>query len=174
MIGQARRMRGFWLVAALLPALSLLGCGGGGTEASGGGGATESPAGPAISASPVVTATSPVAPPPSTVSASDLAAAERVAERLVVAVNDDRFALARSLMVDPDGWWGLDDMRAIRSIRLERVTVTRVEGPDAVLLQTELTRDPPPPAGGPDWPNFMLLTRDPSGSWRVAETATGP
>ena len=65
-------------------------------------------------------------------------------------------------------------MKAIRSIRLESVTLTRVEGPDAVLLQTDLTRDPPPMAGDPDWPNFMLLVRDASGSWRVAETADRP
>ncbi len=118
-------------------------------------------------------ASSPAATASSTVSASDVAAAKRVVEQLIAAVDDD-FTLARSLMVDPDHFWGLDDMKAIRSIRLESVKPISVEGPDAVMLQTDLTRDPPPMAGNPKWPNFMLLVRDASGRWRVAETATGP
>ena len=170
MIGQARRTRGLWLVAAIVLALPLLGCGGG----VGGGGTSESPAGPASNPTRVATSSYPAVSPSPTLSAADLEAAKRVVRRLIVAVNDDRIALARSLMVDPDDWWSLDDMEAIRSIRLERVTLTRAEGPNAVLLQTDLTRDPPPMAGGPEWPNFMLLVRGASGSWRVAETATGP
>jgi hypothetical protein len=163
--------RGLWLVAAACLASVLIGCGGGGA---GGAGTTQSPAGPVSGASPAAVASSPAATPSSTVSAPDLAEAKRVVERLIAAVNEDRFALARSLMVDPDRWWSLDDMKAIRSIRLERVALTGVEGADSMLLQTDLERDPPPQAGGPSWPNFMLLVREPSGSWRVAETATGP
>jgi hypothetical protein len=158
---------GVWLVAMVGFVAVLPGCGGGA-------GTAESPASLASSASPPAPAPSAAVTPSSTLSMAQLAAAERVVERLVAAVNKDRFTLARSLMVDPDGWWSLDDMKAIRSIRLERVTLTRVEGSDAVLLQTSLVREPPPVAGGPEWPNFMLLVRDASGTWRVAETATGP
>lgn len=160
-----------WLIVAACLAPALSGCGGGGAA---GAGTTQSPAGPMSSTSPPAVTSSLAATPSSTVSASDVAAAERVVERLIAAVDGDRYALARSLMVAPDRWWSLDDMKAIRSIRLERVRLMSVEGPNTVLLQTELTRDPPPEAGNPEWPNFMRLVRDASGSWRVAETATGP
>ncbi len=48
-----------------------------------------------------------------------------------VHATDGLVGVVEELMVDPDSWWSLDDMKAIRSIRLERVTVTRVEGPNA-------------------------------------------
>jgi hypothetical protein len=166
MIARAGRTRGFWLVVVLVLAPWVLGCGGG-AGASGGAGTTESPAGPASSTRAAAAASS-------TVSASDVAAAKRVVEQLIAAVNDDDFTLARSLMVDPDHFWSIDDMKAIRSIRLESVRLMSAEGPNEILLETDLTRDPPPEAGNPEWPNFMLLVRDASGSWRVAETATGP
>ena len=125
-------------------------------------------------ASPHSTATTlPQTSPSSTVSAVDLAAAKAVVRRLISAVNDDRFALARSLMVAPDRSWSLDDMKAIRFVRLRRVKLRRVETADAVLLATDLRREPPPRAGGPYWPNFMLVVRDGSGRWRVARTMTG-
>jgi len=112
--------------------------------------------------------------PSISLSAKDLSAAKAVVRDLVAAVNDDRFARARSLMVDPDRNWNLDDMKSIRWVRLKHVALLRVEHPNAVWLSTELRRRPPPVAGNPYWPNFMLLVRGPSGTWRVAQTATGP
>jgi len=64
-------------------------------------------------------------------------------------------------------------MKAIRFVSLRRVTLRRVEAPDAVLLATDLPREPSPMAGNPYRPNFMLVVRDGSGSWRVARTMTG-
>ena len=107
-------------------------------------------------------------------SAQDLSAAEAVVRELVTAVNRDHFARARSLMVDPDKHWSLDDMEAIRWVRLKDVTLFRVVGPHAVWLSTDLRRQPPPTAGNPYWPNFMLVVRGPSGAWKVVQTATGP
>lgn len=125
-------------------------------------------------ASPRSTASTPPQTSPSpTVSTADLASAKAVVRRLISAVNEDRFALARSLMVAPHRSWSLDDMKAIRFVRLQRVTLRRVEAPDAVLLATDLRRQPPPMAGNPYWPNFMLVVRDESGRWRVARTMTG-
>jgi hypothetical protein len=112
--------------------------------------------------------------PSISVSAQDLAAAEAVVRDLVAAVNDDRFARARSLMVDPNRNWSLDDMKSIRWVRLRHVALLRIDHPNAVWLSTDLRRQPPPIAGGPYWPNFMLLVRGPSGAWKVAQTATGP
>jgi len=117
--------------------------------------------------------TLPQTSPSPTVSAVDLAAAKAVVRRLISAVNEDRFALARSLMVAPDRSWSLDDMKVIRFVRLQRVTLRRVDAPHVVLLATDLRREPPPRAGGPYWPNFMLVVRDGSGRWRVARTMTG-
>lgn len=162
---------GLWLIVAACLASALSGCGGVGAA---GAGTTESPAGPASTTAPAAAASSAAVTPSSTVSAADLAKAKDVVQRLIVAVNDNDFALARSLMVDPDQWWSLDDMKAIRSIRLERVTLVGAGSPHSVMLQTDLERDPPPQAGGPSWPNFMLLVRDAAGDWRVAETASGP
>lgn len=112
--------------------------------------------------------------PSISVSARDLSAAEAVVRDLIAAVNDDRFARARALMVDPDKHWSLDDMRSIRWVRLRHVALFRVDHPNAVWLSTDLRRQPPPIAGNPYWPNFMLVVRDSSGEWRVARTATGP
>jgi hypothetical protein len=156
------------LVAVACIAASVLGCG------CGAAGTASSPAGLAAGAGAPAASSVPAASPSPTLSAADLGAAKRVVRRLITAVDGDRYALARSLMVAPDRWWSLDDMKAIRSIRLERVTVFRVEAPNAVLLETDLERDPPPIAGGPSAPNFMLLVHDASGTWRVAQTATGP
>jgi hypothetical protein len=112
--------------------------------------------------------------PSISLSTRDLSAAKAVVRDLVAAVNDDRFARARSLMVDPDKHWSLDDMKSIRWVRLRHVALFRVDHPDAVWLSTDLRRQPAPIAGNPYWPNFMLVVRDPSGVWRVAQTATGP
>jgi hypothetical protein len=112
--------------------------------------------------------------PSISVSAQDLSAAEAVARDLVAAVNDDRFARARSLMVDPDRHWSLDDMESIRSVRLRHIALFRVDRANAVWLSTDLRRQPPPIAGNPYWPNFMLVVRGRSGAWKVAQTATGP
>ena len=108
------------------------------------------------------------------VSRQELAAAEAVVRELVAAVNANRFARARALMVDPDRIWSLDDMKSIRWVRLKRVSLLRVDAPHAAWLSTDLRRQPPPIAGNPYWPNFMLVVRTPSGDWKVTRTATGP
>jgi hypothetical protein len=138
-------------------------------------GSTGSPnLGAVSSSSPTASAGSSGSPTTSTVSAQDLGAAKAVVRKIVAAVNGNRFARARSLLVDPDKHWSLDDMKAIRWVRLRHVALLRIAGPHAVWLSTDLRRQPPPIAGGPDWPNFMLVVRDPSGAWKVAQTATGP
>ena len=159
---------GLSLVALVCAATTAVACAGGGA------GGPASPVGPAADAAQTGTTAPGWASPSPTLSAADLEAAQRVVRRLIAAVDGDRYTLARSLMVDPDHWWGLDDMKSIRSIRLERIAVFRVAAPDAVMVETDLVRHPPPMAGGPDWPNFMLVVRDASGTWRVAQTATGP
>jgi hypothetical protein len=107
-------------------------------------------------------------------SAKELSAAEAVVRRLVTAVDDDDFAGARALMINPDASWSLEDMRSIRWVRLRRVALLRVDAPHTAWLITDLRRQPPPMAGNDHWPNFMLVVRTSSGEWKVTATATGP
>jgi hypothetical protein len=107
-------------------------------------------------------------------SARDLSAAEAAVRELIAAVNDHRLAQARSLMTAPDKAWSLDDMKSIRWVRIKHLSLLRVEHANAVWLSTDLRRQAPPIAGGPYWPNFMLVVRGPSGVWKIAQTGSGP